>query len=652
MTDGLLGDILRPIEAADKYESTSPEKPSRRPAKVVGSGVANVRSLILELVGEMPHGWWRLISAALLSILATGSSVALMGVSAWLLSRAAELPPVLYLLTGATAVRTFGTGRGVFRYFERLRSHDVALRMQSALRLTVYDRLARTTLLGARRGDLLIRATADVEAIMDVVVRIALPFTSACVVLIGAVFILSFFNAASAIVLLVCSILAGIVMPWMSQRLSRRANIASIPARAELAQLVHAVARSSTDVVAYGRVEDELAAVAAVDAKLRRAEARAAWTRGLATGGQHVAMGLAVAAALYFGSQAVVAGVMPGRDLAVLALVPLALHETFGDLTKAAQTMTRASSALRRVVALLTAKPVGVGDRVVTGGEDHGTDGSEGSGFTSAGSGVDSRGPKERRVWGSPEAEGRDKMPQASRPAVTCATKAGSAESFPPLLTFENVTYRYGDSTVDALSPLNLSVGPGEIVALAGPSGAGKTTALELALGVLEPASGRVVVDGGPLTRDVAEDWRRHIAWAGQTPGLLGPTVAADVALGLPPGETADDAVLRDALDRVGGESIALDHSVGDDGEELSAGERRRVAMARALLRVERGGARLLLLDEPTAGLDEARETQILTTLRDLGVGVLVVSHREAVLSAADRVVEVAVPVMAEVVAR
>jgi len=91
---------------------------------------------------------------------------------------------------------------------------------------------------------------------------------------------------------------------------------------------------------------------------------------------------------------------------------------------------------------------------------------------------------------------------------------------------------------------------------------------------------------------------------------------------------------------------------VGDDGEALSAGERRRGAMARALLRVERGGARLLLLDEPTAGLDEARETQILTTLRDLGVGVLVVSHREAVLSAADRVVEVAVPVMAEVVAR
>ena len=218
-----------------------------------------------------------------------------------------------------------------------------------------------------------------------------------------------------------------------------------------------------------------------------------------------------------------------------------------------------------------------------------------------------------------------------------------------PLLTLDDIGYRYAGTDADALASLSLEVRPGEIVALAGASGAGKTTALELALGVLRPTSGRVLAAGEELTPERVEAWRRQIAWAGQTPGLLGPTVADDVALGLPPGEVPDAVALRDALDRVGGESIALDHSVGDDGESLSAGERRRVAMARALLRVERGGARLLLLDEPTAGLDEARETQILTTLRDLGVGVLVVSHREAVLAAADRVVEVQAPVVEEV---
>jgi len=217
------------------------------------------------------------------------------------------------------------------------------------------------------------------------------------------------------------------------------------------------------------------------------------------------------------------------------------------------------------------------------------------------------------------------------------------------LLALDNVTYRYPGTDADALAPLSLTVGPGEIVALAGPSGAGKTTALNLALGLLAPESGGVYIDGGqPLTGARADDWRRHIAWAGQIPGLLGPTVAHDVALGLPIDDAPDPAVLRDALDRVGGESIALDHEVGEDGEELSAGERRRVAMARALLRVERGGAKLLLLDEPTAGLDEAREAQMIGALRDLGAGVLVVSHREAVLSAADRVIEVHAPEAAD----
>ena len=198
-----------------------------------------------------------------------------------------------------------------------------------------------------------------------------------------------------------------------------------------------------------------------------------------------------------------------------------------------------------------------------------------------------------------------------------------------PLLALDNVSYRYPESDTDALAPLSLTVHPGEIVALAGPSGAGKSTALNLALGLLTPATGQVALGD------------TSIAWAGQIPGLLGPTVADDVALGLPLGHTPHRSSLRRALDRVGGESIPLDRAVGEDGEALSAGERRRVAMARALLRVERGGARLLLLDEPTAGLDEAREAQMLTTLRDLGVGILVVSHREAVLSAADRVIQI-----------
>ena len=334
---------------------------TRRPLR----GVSNVASLVVQLVGGLPQGPLRLIGAALLSILATGASVALMGVSAWLLARAAEQPPVLYLLVGATAVRAFGTSRGVLRYLERLLSHDVTLRMQSSLRLRVYDHLARTTLLGTRRGDLLIRVTADVEAIMDVIVRVALPFVSASVVLLGTCFVVMFLDVPTAVMLLVSSVVAGIVLPVVAQRMSARADAAAVPARSDLAQVVHASARAATDVVAYGRAEQQLAVMAAADARLRAAESRAAWTRGLAAGSQVVVMGLAVAAALWLGGQAVVAGDMLRPNLAAVALLPLALNESFADLAKAAQTMTHASAALRRVIELLTAKPVGSGDRMV-----------------------------------------------------------------------------------------------------------------------------------------------------------------------------------------------------------------------------------------------------------------------------------------------
>lgn len=141
-----------------------------------------MKGLLTALLAEVPRGRLRLLAAVLLAFLASFSSVALMGLSAWLISFAALMPPVLYLQAPAVGVRTFAISRGVFRYLERLVGHDVALRMQSALRVRTYDALARTTLIGARRGDLLTRVMADTEAVTDVLVRVLIPFSSALLV--------------------------------------------------------------------------------------------------------------------------------------------------------------------------------------------------------------------------------------------------------------------------------------------------------------------------------------------------------------------------------------------------------------------------------------------------------------------------------------
>nr|WP_231980477.1 ATP-binding cassette domain-containing protein [Tessaracoccus coleopterorum] len=180
-------------------------------------------------------------------------------------------------------------------------------------------------------------------------------------------------------------------------------------------------------------------------------------------------------------------------------------------------------------------------------------------------------------------------------------------------------------------------VEPGEVVALSGSSGGGKSTALAMAMGFLTPTGGRVSVGGQPLADTDHASWRGQVAWVAQEPGLVRGTVGDNVALGHP---GVDGATIAAALTDAGAD-FGADKPVGDDGEGLSAGERRRVALARALVRIRVGGARFLILDEPTAGLDADTEAHVIRAVRGTGAGALVVSHRPAVLEAADRVVEV-----------
>lgn len=204
-------------------------------------------------------------------------------------------------------------------------------------------------------------------------------------------------------------------------------------------------------------------------------------------------------------------------------------------------------------------------------------------------------------------------------------------------LVLDRVSYTYPGGDSPAVEDLSLRVDPGEVVALSGSSGGGKSTALAMAMGFLSPASGSVLVGDQPLADVDLRSWRRELAWVAQEPGLLNGTVGDNVALGSPDATAEDvEAALRDA-----GADFGRDKPVGDDGEGLSAGELRRVALARALVRIRRGGARYLILDEPTAGLDAETEARVIDAVRDTGAGALIVSHRPAVLEAADRVVEV-----------
>lgn len=205
-------------------------------------------------------------------------------------------------------------------------------------------------------------------------------------------------------------------------------------------------------------------------------------------------------------------------------------------------------------------------------------------------------------------------------------------------LELDHLGHRYPGADRDALHDLSLTVRPGEIVALAGPSGGGKTTAMAIVAGLLAPSEGRVLVGGVDLATLDADAWHSAIAWVGQIPGMLAVSVADNAALGCP---DATPEQVRAALADAGAAHLDPGRIVGDDAQGLSDGERRRVGVARALLRLRTGTARLLLLDEPTAGLDSDTEDTVVRAVRDAGVAALVVSHRPGVLAMVDRTVTV-----------
>jgi len=210
----------------------------------------------------------------------------------------------------------------------------------------------------------------------------------------------------------------------------------------------------------------------------------------------------------------------------------------------------------------------------------------------------------------------------------------------PPAVRFEGVSFRYGGNR-GGVSNVNLELPAGSITALAGVSGAGKTTLARLLVGMIRPEAGRILINGQDLTLLDPDAWRSRLAWVPQAPYFTAGTVRENLLLGRP---DASEQEIHNALEAAAAEQIVrqlphgLETLLGDRGAGLSGGELRRLALARAYVRK----ATLIVLDEPTAGLDPENERLICLALERLAQGrtVLVISHREQTIAATERVAE------------
>ncbi|WP_434795214.1 thiol reductant ABC exporter subunit CydD [Streptomyces albidoflavus] len=563
-------------EADVSRETSAAEATADRRLPGRGSALVRVRE-----AGREARG--RLILSLVLGSLALGSAVGLMATSGYLISRASQQPPVLYLMMAVTATRAFGIGRAVFRYAERLVSHDVVLRMLADTRVAVFrrlERLAPAGLRGTRRGDLLSRLVADVDALQDYWLRWLLPAGWAALVSTVSVLFMTWLLPAAGAVLAIGLLAAAVGVPLVSGGFARRAERRLAPARGALATRVAEVLTGTGELTVAGALAHRTARTGDADRELTRIRARGAAANALGAGLTAVITGLTTVAAAYVGIRGVSAGALDGVALAVVVLTPLAAFEAVTALPLAVQFRQRVRRSAERVHEVLDA-PVPVTE---------------------------------------PEA-------------------AGPAPESPFPVELRGVAARHPGQERDALTGIDLTVAEGRRIAVVGPSGSGKTTLAQLLLRFLDPRTGSYTLAGASAPGLDGDDVRRLVGLCAQDAHVFDSTLRENLLLA---DRSATEARLREVLGRARllewAETLpqGLDTPVGEHGARLSGGQRQRLALARALL----AGFPLLVLDEPAEHLDLETADRLTSDLlaATRGRTTLLITHRLAGLEAVDEI--------------
>jgi ATP-binding cassette, subfamily B, bacterial len=224
---------------------------------------------------------------------------------------------------------------------------------------------------------------------------------------------------------------------------------------------------------------------------------------------------------------------------------------------------------------------------------------------------------------------------------VTSAAPRPLPEKIRGEMEFRNVTFRYPSRPEhEALHEASFRVAPGEVVALVGPSGAGKTTIFQLLQRFYDPAAGSVCIDGINIAECDPRDVRRHLSVVSQDPAIFSMSVAENIRMARP--DASDDEVRRaaelaQAHDFISAMSLNYGTMVGERGNRLSGGQKQRIAIARAILK----DAKILLLDEATSALDAANEIAVHKALKNLMQGrtTLIIAHRLSTVQNANRII-------------
>ena len=528
---------------------------------------------------------WLLTLGVVLAIVTLLASIGLLTLSGWFLSASAVVGVAgiysfNYMLPaagvrGAAIIRTAG------RYFERLVSHDATFRVLQHLRVFTFSKLLPLSPAGLarfRQGELLNRVVADVDTLDHLYLRVISPLIGALVVIVVVTAGLSILDVTLALTLGGIMLVTLLVLPPLFYRAGKPAGESITQMRGQYRQQLTAWLQGQAELMLFSASDRYRKQLEKTEQRWQDAQRRQAELTALSQALMLLIGGVAVVAMLWLTSAGVGGNSQPGALIALFVFCALAAFEALAPVTGAFQHLGQVIASARRITQ-------------ITG----------------------------------------------QQPEVTFA--AGEGQAFGQIsLTLNQVTFSYPQQPSPALENISLQVGAGEHIAILGRTGCGKSTLLQLLTRAWDPADGEILLNGQPLTRLNEATLRQAMSVVPQRVHLFSATLRDNLSLAAP---GASDIQLMKALERVGLEKLLEDSGLnawlGEGGRQLSGGELRRLAIARALLH----DAPLMLLDEPTEGLDATTESQILDLLAEVmrEKTVLMVTHRLRGLARFNRII-------------
>ncbi len=480
----------------------------------------------------------------LLATMASGFGVALTATAGWLIARAAEQPPVLYLMVAIVSVRLFGLGRPALRYLERLVTHDDALRLLADRRATVYDVLVPLSpaRLGRRRGDLLTSIVDDVDALVDERLRVRLPRLTWLALTAVASLIAALIWASTGLALALICLIGGLLAWWVANRSAARHEPGAVRARADLSAAVVDTVSQARSLVLWQRDGAALHQIRAIGQTSARAVSGSALGLSLGRAIALVAGGVGVVVMALLLVPPLSRELITGPAAALVLLLPIAMVDVLSPLADAGSLAVRTHAAQARVDTLADIEPAVIDPA-------------------------------------SPVPLGRQ------HPEIEVAGASAS----------------WGEGEV--LHDLDLHLPPGHRLGIVGPSGCGKSTLAALLMKFIAVDRGTHRLGGVAVADLAGDEVRRVTALVDDDPYIFSSTVAENIRLARPDAtdkeieEVVGHAHLDSWLDRL---PRGLGTRLGEGAQQVSGGERARLGLARALL----AAPEIMVLDEPTAHLD------------------------------------------------